>query len=187
MNVDMSKLEPLLATMVNELGAAANAALVLIGDKLGLYRALAAGGPLTPAELAERTGTRERYVREWLSAQAASGFVTFDAGAEKFALSPEQAAVFADEESTVCMTGGFHSLAAVFADEPKLTQAFKTGKGVGWGERCSCCSAAWSASSVPGTRLILSRNGCRRWKEWPRSSTAAPRSPTWAAATAHPR
>jgi len=77
MNLDMSKLEPLLGTMVNELGAAANAALVLIGDKLGLFRALAAGA-VTPAELAERTDTHERYVREWLSAQAASGFVTYD-------------------------------------------------------------------------------------------------------------
>jgi ubiquinone/menaquinone biosynthesis C-methylase UbiE len=155
MNVDMSKLEPLLATMVNELGAAANAALVLIGDKLGLYRALAAGGPLTPAELAERTGTHERYVREWLSAQAASGFVTFDAGAKKFALSPEQAAVFADEESTVCMTGGFHSLAAVFADELKLTQAFKTGKGVGWGEHCSCLFCGVERFFRPGYKAHL--------------------------------
>jgi SAM-dependent methyltransferase len=138
MDLDMKKLEPLLGTMVNELGAAANAALVLVGDRLGLYRALAAGRALTPAELASQTGTHERYVREWLSAQAASGFVTYHPLSGKFVLSPEQAAVFADEESTVNMTGGFHSLAAVFADEPKLTEAFKTGKGVGWGEHCNC-------------------------------------------------
>ena len=78
MNLDMNKLEPLLGTVVNELGAASNAALVIVGDKLGLFRTLA-GGPMTSAELAERTGTHERYVREWLSAQAASGFVAYDA------------------------------------------------------------------------------------------------------------
>src|SRR5262245_22402088 len=137
MTVDTTKLDTLLGTMVNEMGAAANAALVLIGDKLGLFRALA-DETLTSAELASKTGTHERYVREWLSAQAASGFVTYDATSGGFSLSPEQAAVFADEESTVNMTGGFYSLAAVFADEPALTQAFKTGKGVGWGERCNC-------------------------------------------------
>lgn len=155
MSLDMTKLEPLLGTMVNELGAAANAALVLVGDKLGLYRALAAGRAMTSAELAERTGTRERYVREWLSAQAASGFVTFDAGAGTFTLSPEQAAVFADEESPVNMTGGFHSLAAVFADEPKLTEAFKTGKGVGWGDRCNCLFCGVERFFRPGYKAHL--------------------------------
>lgn len=137
MDLDMSKLEPLLGTMVNEIGAAANAALVLTGDKLGLYRALA-DGPLTPAQLAAKTGTHERYVREWLGAQAASGYVSCDPAAGTFWLSPEQVAVFADEDSPVLMTGGFFSLAAVFADEPKLTEAFKTGQGLGWGDRCNC-------------------------------------------------
>lgn len=137
MDLDMTKLEPLLGTMVNEIGAAANAALVLTGDKLGLYRALA-DGPLTPAQLAAKTGTHERYVREWLGAQAASGYVSYDAAAGTFWLSPEQAAVFADEDSPVLMTGGFFSLAAVFADEPKLTEAFKSGQGLGWGDRCNC-------------------------------------------------
>ncbi len=155
MNLDMKKLEPLLATMVNELGAAANAALVLTGDKLGLYRALAGATPLTAHELAAKTGTHVRYIREWLSAQAASGFVTFDAGTERFTLSPEQAAVFADEESTVNMTGGFHSLAAVFADEPKLTQAFRTGQGVGWGEHCNCLFCGVERFFRPGYRANL--------------------------------
>lgn len=155
MKLDMNKLEPLLGTMVNELGAAANAALVLTGDKLGLYRALAAGGALTPSELAGKTGTHERYIREWLSAQAASGFVTFDASAGKFTLSPEQAAVFADEESPVNMTGGFYSLAAVFADEPKLTQAFKTGNGVGWSAHCNCLFCGVERFFRPGYKAHL--------------------------------
>jgi ubiquinone/menaquinone biosynthesis C-methylase UbiE len=137
MDLDMTKLEPLLGTMVNDIGAAANAALVLTGDKLGLYRALAEG-PLTAAQLADKTGTHERYIREWLGAQAASGYVSCDGVAGTFWLSPEQAAVFADDESPVLMTGGFFSLAAVFADEPKLTEAFKSGQGLGWGDRCNC-------------------------------------------------
>lgn len=137
MSLDMKKLEPLLGMMVNEIGAAANAALVLTGDKLGLYRALA-GHPMTSGELARSTSTHERYIREWLAAQAASGYVSCDPAAGTFWLSPEQAAVFADEESPVLMTGGFYSLSAVFADEPKLTEAFKTGKGLGWGDRCNC-------------------------------------------------
>lgn len=137
MELDMAKLEPLLGTMVKEIGAAANAALVLTGDKLGLYRALA-DGPMSSAELAQKTGTHERYVREWLAAQAASDYVSCDAATGTFWLSPEQAAVFADEESPVLMTGGFYSLSAVFADEPKLTEAFKSGKGLGWGDRCNC-------------------------------------------------
>jgi ubiquinone/menaquinone biosynthesis C-methylase UbiE len=154
MNLDTTKLESLLGTMVNELGAAANAALVLIGDKLGLFRALA-GTALTPAGLAKKTGTHERYVREWLAAQAASGFVTYDAAAGTFALSPEQAAVFADEESAVNMTGGFYSLAAVFADEPKLTQAFRTGKGVGWGDHCNCLFCGVERFFRPGYKAHL--------------------------------
>jgi SAM-dependent methyltransferase len=137
MNLDMKKLEPLLGTMVNEIGAAANAVLVLIGDKLGLYRALAQG-PATSAEFARRTGTHERYVREWLSSQASSGFVDYEATTKRFSMSPEQAAVFADDDSPVNMTGGFYSLAAVFADEPKLADAFKSGAGVGWAEHCNC-------------------------------------------------
>jgi SAM-dependent methyltransferase len=138
MNLDMQKLEPLLGKMVNELGAAANASLVLLGDKLGLYRALAAHGPMDAAALAQRTETRERYVREWLSAQAASGLIDYDPHTRQFSLSPEQAAVLADEESAVCMTGGFYSVSALFADEPKLAEAFRTGKGLGWSDHCSC-------------------------------------------------
>jgi ubiquinone/menaquinone biosynthesis C-methylase UbiE len=153
-NLDTKKLESLLGTMVNEIGAAANAALILIGDKLGLFRALA-GAQLTPAELARDTGTHERYVREWLASQAASGFVTYDAPSGRFTLSPEQAAVFADADSPVNMTGGFYSLAAVYADEPKLTEAFKTGKGVGWGNRCNCLFCGVERFFRPGYKAHL--------------------------------
>ena len=155
MALDMQKLEPLLGTMVNELGAAANAALVLVGDKLGLYRTLAAQGPMTADRLAQATGTHERYVREWLAAQAASGFVIYDAAAGRFSMSPEQAAVFADDDSPVNMTGGFHSLAAVFADEPKLAEAFRSGKGVGWADHCNCLFCGTERFFRPGYRAHL--------------------------------
>ena len=155
MTLDMKKLEPLLGTMVNELGAAANAALVFTGDRLGLYRAMANGEPVTPEQLAARTGTHERMVREWLSSQAASGFVTYDAREGTFALSPEQAAVFADENSVVNMTGGFHSLAAVFADQASLERSFRTGKGVGWNDRCNCLFCGVERFFRPGYRAHL--------------------------------
>lgn len=155
MTIDEKKLEALLGTMVTELGAAANAALVLIGDKLGLFRALAEHGPLTSAALAEKTQTHERYIREWLAAQAASGFVAYDPATQSFSLSPEQAAVFADEHSPVNMTGGFYSLAAVFADEPRLTAAFKTGEGVGWGDHCNCLFCGTERFFRPGYKAHL--------------------------------
>src|SRR5688572_18706581 len=133
MNLDMSKLEPLLGTVVNELGAASNGALVILGDKLGLFRALAQAAA-TPAELARKTGTNERMVREWLSAQAASGFVGYHKDTGTFSMSPEQAAVFAIEDSPVAMAGAFGFLSAVYHDEPKLAETFRTGKGMHWGE-----------------------------------------------------
>jgi SAM-dependent methyltransferase len=129
--------------VMNELGAAANAALVLIGHKHGLYRALRQG-PIDAASLAKQTGTHERYVREWLSAQAASGFIQYDASSAQFSMTLEQTAVLVDEDSPAFMGGGFHSLAAVFANEPRLSRAFKTGEGIGWEQHCGClfCGSA---------------------------------------------
>jgi len=138
MNVNEEKLHELLGKMVVELGAAVAAPLVIIGDKLGLYKALATRGPLNSVELAAQTGTHERYVREWLAAQAASGYVEYDAASKRFSMTPEQAAVFADEKSPVLMTGGFYSLVSTFHDEPKLAEAFKTGAGLAWGDHNNC-------------------------------------------------
>lgn len=155
MTLDMNKLQALLGTMVTELGAAANAALSLIGDKLGLFKALAANGPMTAEALAAKTGTAPRYIREWLSSMAASGFVTYHAADNTFSMSPEQAAVLADDESVVNMTGGFYSLAAVFADEPRLTEAFKNGRGIGWGEHCNCLFCGTERFFRPGYKGSL--------------------------------
>lgn len=155
MQTDDNKLHALLGLMVNELGAAQNAALVVLGDELGLYAALADRGPATSAELAQATGTHERYVREWLSAQAASGFVTWDADAERFHLSPEQRAVLADDDSVVNMVGGFQALRATWADQPRLLEAFRSGDGVSWTERCNCLFCGTDRFFRPGYRANL--------------------------------
>lgn len=154
MNLDERKLEQLLGLVVNELGAASNAALVVLGDRLGLFRALAES-PMTAAELAGRTGTSERYVREWLSAQAASGFVSYEATSDTFCMTPEQRAVFADEDSPVAMVGGFSLLPAVYHDEPRLAEAFKTGKGLRWSDHCNCMSCGVDRFFRPGYRAHL--------------------------------
>ena len=125
------KLYALLGKMVTELGAAYVGASVIIGDKLGLYRALVAAGSLNSEQLAKQTGTTERYVREWLAGQAASGYIEYDATSKAFHLTPEQAMVFANADSPVIMTGGFYSLQAVYQDVPAMTDAFRTGKGMG--------------------------------------------------------
>ena len=132
------KLNQLLGKMVGDLGAAVNGALVIIGDKLGLYRSLHKDGAMTSHQLAKATGTAERYIREWLSAQAAQGYVEYNSTDSTFSLSPEQAMVFADSESPVIMTGGFYAVSSVYHDEPHVAEAFKTGKGVSWGDHCSC-------------------------------------------------
>jgi SAM-dependent methyltransferase len=116
------------------MGAAINAALILIGDKLGLYKGMANAGPLTSDELAKKTGLSERYVREWLSAQAAGGFVTYDAATKKFTLPPEQAFALAIEDSPVFLPGFFQVVSAVIKDVPKIEEAFRSGKGLGWHE-----------------------------------------------------
>lgn len=152
---DPDQLQHLLGKMITELGAAANAALVILGDKLGLYRTLAQKGPLSSAELARSTGTHERYVREWLSAQAASGYIEYDTASQRFMMSPEQAAVFADENSPVYMAGGFHTLSAVFAGEPRLTEAFRSGAGVGWGDHCTCLFCGTERFFRPGYKAHL--------------------------------
>ncbi len=132
--IDEGKLERFIGSVVGDLGATLNTALIRIGDKLGLYRAMADAGPLSPEELAERTDTAERYVREWLAAQAAGGYVVYDPEAESYELPPEQAVALADEQSPFFLLGGFEMASAVIADEPKLADAFRSGEGFGWHE-----------------------------------------------------
>ena len=132
--VNEAKLHEFVMKAVGEMGAAMNAALIVLGDKLGLYKAMAGAGPMTSAQLAAKTKTTERYVREWLSAQAAGGFVTYEAATNQFTLPPEQAMALADEQSPVFLPGFFQAVSACMRDEPKISEAFRTGKGVGWHE-----------------------------------------------------
>ena len=133
-----AKLHDFVMKAVGEMGAAMNAALIVVGDKLGLYKAMAGAGPMTSAELAAKTGTSERYVREWLAAQAAGQIVTYDAATQKYTLPPEQAFALADEMSPVFLPGAYYIISACMKDEAKITDAFRNGNGVGWHEHDSC-------------------------------------------------
>ncbi|QDU86666.1 putative methyltransferase YcgJ [Pirellulimonas nuda] len=155
MAIDETKLNELLGKMVNDMGAAAVAPLVVLGDKLGLYRALAADGPLSTEELADKTGTTERYVREWCAAQAGSGYIDLDPKTGKFCMTPEQQAVFADSDSPTCMTGGYYSISSMFIDEPKITHAFQTGEGVAWGDHSACLFCGVEKFFRPGYMASL--------------------------------
>jgi SAM-dependent methyltransferase len=132
--LDEVKLQAFVGQAVNELGATLGAALVVIGDRLGLYKAMAGAGPLSPTELAGRTGMAERYVREWLNAQAAGGYVTYDARTQRYSLPPEQAFALADDQSPVFLPGAFQGMTAAVRDAPRIAEAFRTGAGVGWEE-----------------------------------------------------
>jgi 2-polyprenyl-3-methyl-5-hydroxy-6-metoxy-1,4-benzoquinol methylase len=134
MAINQVKLHEFLGHAITDFGATFTAALIQIGDRLGLYKALVAGGQQTPAELAKRTNTAERYVREWLSNQAAGGYVSYDPATAKFFLSEEQAFAMADDSSPVFMPGAFQVALAATKAEDRLTERFKTGEGLGWHE-----------------------------------------------------
>jgi 2-polyprenyl-3-methyl-5-hydroxy-6-metoxy-1,4-benzoquinol methylase len=131
---DEEKLMQFVFRAVDEVGATLNAALVVMGDKLGLYRALAGTGGLTPSELAERTGTAERYVREWLGAQAAGGYVSYDPASGRYELPPEQALALTDSESPAYLPGFFQIALGSVLDSPKIVEKARSGDGFGWHE-----------------------------------------------------
>jgi len=116
-------------------GYAANATLAYLGDRLGLWAALADGQPTTPAALADETGTDARYLQEWLAAEAAAGYLTYDPGQRTFRLPPEHAVVLADDDSPVAMSGSFETIVAIAATADRLAHAFVTGEGIGWHEQ----------------------------------------------------
>jgi hypothetical protein len=134
MAIDEKKLQAFVEKAIGDMGAALTAGLVVIGDRLGLYRAMAAEGPLTPQALAERTKTTERYVRELLNAQAAAGYVSYDATSGRYFLSDEQAVALADDDSPACVIGGFIGMVGAIRAVPKIREAFKGGHGLGWHE-----------------------------------------------------
>jgi hypothetical protein len=131
--INEEKLMDLVHKAVGDMGAGLTGAMVVIGDKLGLFRALASSDPLTSAELAKKTATSERYIREWLAATAAAGYVTYEGGG-RYTLSPEQANAMTDENSPAFVVGGFQSMTAAARILPRHVEAFRTGQGVGWHE-----------------------------------------------------
>jgi SAM-dependent methyltransferase len=132
--VDEAKLEEFVFRAVEEVGATLNAALVVMGDKLGLYRALAGAGPLSSSELAERSGVSERYAREWLNAQAAGGYVEYDPDSSRYTLAPEQTVALTDVDSPAYLPGFFQIALGSVLDSPRITEAAQSGDGVGWHE-----------------------------------------------------
>jgi SAM-dependent methyltransferase len=136
-SINESKLNEFLGKAVSDLGAAISAALVLVGDRLGLYRELAKG-PLSSTQLAQKTGTNERYVREWLGNQGAGGYVQFDAETSQWSLNPEQAACLADPNGPVDIPGAYNIVEATFHALSRTLENFKTGKGMEWGEHHAC-------------------------------------------------
>lgn len=132
--IDSDRVQAFAGKLLDELGATVTGALIHIGDRLGLYRALAEGGPVDSAGLAERTRTSERYVREWLGNQCAAGLVEFDPTSRTYHLPPEHAAVLADEESPTFMAGGFETAVGVFQILDRVEGAFRSGQGIDWGD-----------------------------------------------------
>lgn len=138
MAIDEAKLNEFVHKAVSDVGATMSSILVVIGDRLGMWKAMAAAGPLTAAELARRTETAERYVREWLDAQASAGYVVYDPSTRRYSLTPEQAMALADENSPAFFPGLFEVAAACWAAADRATQNFRTGNGHEWGQHHPC-------------------------------------------------
>lgn len=155
---DMQKLDKLVERLVGDVGAAVSGALVVLGDDLGLFKALADGEPRDVARLAKETGLKERYLREWLSAMAAADYITYDDGTDRFHLTPEQAMVFAQEDSPAFFAGAFQVTQSMWMDEPKIAEAFRSGRGVGWHEHSVCLFRGTERFFRPGynTHLVSS-------------------------------
>ena len=135
MVVDEKKLNEFVEKVGNEWGASMGALLNFVGDRLGLFKAMAgAGGALTPEELAKKTATHPRIIREWLAAQAAGGYVTYNPAAGTYMLPEEQALALTDENSPAYIAGFYQVLAGLYKDQEKIIEAFQTGKGLGWGD-----------------------------------------------------
>ena len=133
-NIDEAKLEAFMGQAVTDMGAIISAPLMVIGEKLGLYKAMAGAGPLSSQEVAERSGAAERSVREWLRNQAAGGYITYDPVSDRYTLPDEHALALADEESPFYILGVYDSIASLYADEDRILEAFRTGGGMGWHE-----------------------------------------------------
>lgn len=154
MHIDENALNAFVEKAVGDLSAGYGGVMVSLGDKLGLYKAMAGAGPISPSELASRTGCAERYVREWLNSQAAGGYVLYHPSSTTYELTAEQAMVLADDHSPVFMPHAWNVPASMWFDEPRAIEAFRTGKGVSWGEhdgRLYCGIAAFYRNAYQGS------------------------------------
>jgi SAM-dependent methyltransferase len=133
-DIDEARLEAFMGQAVADMGSNISAPLMLMGEKLGLYKAMAGAGPMSSAELGERSGVAERSVREWLRNQAAGGYVTYDEASDRYTLPDEHALALADEESPFYILGAYELIASLYADEDRILEAFRSGEGMGWHE-----------------------------------------------------
>ncbi len=155
--IDPAKLDAVIGRAIADISAGYGGVMISIGNRLGLYKAMADAGPLTSREIARRAGCAERYVREWLGSQVAGGYVAYHAISDTYELTPEQALVLADEDSPVFIPNAWAVPASMWADEDKAVEAFRTGNGIAWGDhdgRLFCGVAAfyrngYKASLVP--------------------------------------
>jgi 2-polyprenyl-3-methyl-5-hydroxy-6-metoxy-1,4-benzoquinol methylase len=132
--IDHSKLQEFMMKAVGDMASSLGAMTIILGDRLGLYKTMAKTGPITSEELAAQTNTAERYIREWLASQAASGYITYDPTQRKYFIPQENAMVLAHEDSPVFVMGSYQILRSIFKDEEKFVEIFKSGKGLRWGE-----------------------------------------------------
>jgi 2-polyprenyl-3-methyl-5-hydroxy-6-metoxy-1,4-benzoquinol methylase len=153
--VNQQKLESFIGQMLGDLGGAFIVPLVRIGEKFGLYKILSSEGPMTSEELADKSGLAERYLREWLCAQAASNYLSYDEKSGKYELPPEQAMVFANEDSPVYMMGAFDCAVSNIRNEGEIQNAFKTGEGVRWGDQPGCLFCGVAKFFRPGYHAHL--------------------------------
>ncbi len=155
MAVDQDKLNAMLYRMIGDVAAAASGALVVLGERLGLFRAVAAHGPLDAATLAKRLDLHERYVREWLNTMVAGQYVEYDPASGHYAMSPEQKACLAEPEGVAYLPGGYSSVMALYLDEPNVEQAFRSGNGIAWGDHSNCLFCGAEKFFGPGYRANL--------------------------------
>jgi SAM-dependent methyltransferase len=156
--INEEKFGALMGKALTDIGGAMTMLLAYMGDRLGLYRALAAHGPGTSAQVAAEAGLDERYVREWLSGVAAGGHVDYDPATRRFALSPEAALIYAAEGDPRCLQGFFQAVKSAYDDEEKSTEAIRAGRGLGWGERSACCFCGTDRFFRPGYAVNLVEN-----------------------------
>jgi SAM-dependent methyltransferase len=153
--INEDKLNAFIGKMLGDLGGAFSVPMVRIGDRLGLYGALKEHGPMTPSELSEKAGIAERYAREWLSHQASSGYLEYDPETRKFTLAPEQAMVFAEPDSPVYLQAAFDIAVVMIENQAKVEPAFRTGKGVAWGDQAPCLFCSVGKFFRPGYQANL--------------------------------